>query len=324
MDFSAASSDRFEIVLRASTLSGFATCVLFTPLDVARHSAQAAISRKGGCTGFVTAARTAAKPGIVNLWRGLPPALALSTLNPLVFLLAYEQQKSSKGAFESALYARAAQVVLLQPFEVMRVIRQSSSCLVEGQGAHLQRSFRDIVYTDRPRSLWRALLPTMARDVTTSMLFLGAYTGLQRALLGSDPGDSAGNVGIQLAALGSASGAVAAAVTQPLDVVKTRMQVHQLVQPHRSGYTNLVPARFFRTLRDVHKMVGLGGLWTGVTARVLKAALSGLLLGPLYEFGQVVAEDAQRPQRMQLYLPQDPSGTIVHPRSYKSMYIEIK
>lgn len=194
---------------------------------------------------------------------------------------------------------------------------------------NLNRGLLTIFTGDRPRSMWRALVPTMARDLSTCGVFWGSYLALQR-VLGDAAGEddlaqaSAGSPAVRFAAMGTVSAIVASVVTQPLDVVKTRMQVHQLVRTDQQGFHKISPARFFKTLRQTKDIAGVKGLWTGCLARSLRAGAGGLLLGPLYEFGQLIADDSLRTVRKPLVLPRDPSETMVHPRAYQAMFIEIK
>ncbi|CAK0839833.1 unnamed protein product [Prorocentrum cordatum] len=236
------SHERGEIpeLLRAGCIGAAAACVVGTPLDVARHSAQAAVSKKSKQPAALGAAlRAAAEPGAVRgLWRGLAPALAHAALAPGAFLLSYELLKGDKTPFEAALQARAVQVVALQPLEFLRTCRQGGALLEPGATEHLRRSAWQVAVQDGgPKTLWRGLGPTLARDVLFTGTFLAAYIGFERARRGvGDDRDAAPVPAMELAAFGSAAAVAAAVVTQPFDVAKTRMQTHKLVQSNDEGY----------------------------------------------------------------------------------------
>lgn len=319
----------FLVLLQAGTIGSAAACVLSTPLDVARHSAQAAVAARRATPGFTEALRAAAQPAALRgLWRGLPWALGRASLSPVSFLLVYEQQKSDREAVEAGLVARAVQTTLVQPFEFMRVTRQATAVLAPSARAHLERGLWEIIVEDNLWSLWRSLVPTLARDLAAAGILWTSYIGLQQALCPDlEDGledERPGAQAIRFAGCASASAALAAFATQPLDAVKTRMQAHQLVRSNKDGYKKVQVARFFRTLRELHAAAGIRGLWTGGLARTLSAAACGLLLGPLFEYSQVVADDTRRPLRKPFILPEDPSQTIVHPRTTRSMFIEVK
>jgi len=268
----------------------------------------------------------------------------LAALSPVTFLLVYEQQKSFREVVEAGALARAVQTLLLHPFEMLRTCHQSGALLPEKVALHFSRGAWEIGTTDGWRSMWRGLIPTLLRDVPFSVFFWGSYIGLGRhAGLCSaappsreasfsvgfpDEDDIQGRESLRpnplgCALLASVCGAGAALATQPFDVVKTKMQAHQLIKSDRSGYRKVTVPRVTATFQEVYAMAGVRGLFTGSLARMLSASVGGLLLGPLFLFGQVLAEDSSRPLRTMFVIPEDPSRTIVHPRSYRSLNIEI-
>lgn len=316
--------DEFATLVRAGTLGSLAACALCTPLDVARHSAQASFAKRRPAIGFVEALRSASQLGVAGgLWRGVLPSLGHAALTPTLFLLAYEQQRVEKDALEAAACARIAATVLVQPVDLMRTCSQAGA----GPGAapHLERGMMQAIGSDGFRSLWRGLIPTLLRDVPASAAFWAAYAGLRRPVCGysADEPPNA-TVGVRAAALGAGCAVAAAVATQPFDVVKTRMQVHQLVRSEKAGWRKVTIARVAAKFSETHAAVGVRGFWIGGCARALKAGVHGLLLGPLFEFCHIVAEDYDRPARNIFVLPEDPSRTIVHPRSTKAMFIEVK
>jgi len=313
--------DEFSMLMRAGILGSVAACVISTPLDVARRSMQAAIAARKAPPSLREALSAASKQGVTGgLFRGFVPSVLHSALSPALWLVVYHSQKGQREAVEAAAVARAVQVVALQPLEFVRVCRQGGLLLSAGARAHLDRGLGEMIMSDGAGSFWRALVPTMLRDVTASVAFWQCYITLQASV---GPGLGEGSA-LHSAGLASASALLAAVATQPLDVAKTRMQVHQLMRSGEDGYKKVKQARFIATLREIWTAGGVRGLWTGCTARTSRAAFAGLLLGPLFQFGHVVAEDAVKPLRRALVLPPDPANTIVHPRSRRSMFIEVK
>ncbi|CAE8623730.1 unnamed protein product [Polarella glacialis] len=324
------SANEFSALLRGSTIGAVTLCVLGTPLDVARHASQAALSRSSQ-PGFTEALRAAASPSFRGLWRGLAPALCCSALAPATFLVAYEFQRGSTEAIEAGMVARAVQVIVTQPFSFLQTCRQATALLPGEKGAHLSRGTWEIMVEDGPRTLWRGLLPVLLRDVAASGIFWWSYLKLGDAIL--PPRDrieeefnpkAAQQRAMAAAGIGSVCAVTAAIATQPFDVVKTKMQIHQMMHTNRDGFRRQKVARFLATLKETFKATGWRGLWTGCGPRVVVAAAGGLLLGPIFEFGQLIAGDSVRPLRRPLNLPEDPTHTIVHPRSSKDMYIEVR
>eukprot|EP00930_Biecheleria_cincta_P008050 TRINITY_DN109392_c0_g1_i1.p1 TRINITY_DN109392_c0_g1~~TRINITY_DN109392_c0_g1_i1.p1 ORF type:complete len:330 (+),score=50.06 TRINITY_DN109392_c0_g1_i1:172-1161(+) len=325
------SSSEFTVLLRGSTLGGVVLCVAGTPLDVARHAVQAAASRKQPSPGFMEAFRASVAPATTGLWRGLTPAVAYSVTAPLAFLLGYEAQRGGTEVIQAGMAARAFQTAACQPFDFFRTCRQAVVLLPEKEQLHLLRSSWDVVTQDGPRTVWRGLIPTLWRDVPASGIFWWGYLGLSNAVLSNvehweetfDPA-AARKRALQSAGISSVCAAVAAVATQPLDVIKTKMQTYRMITSNREGFRRKKVQRFFKTIRDIYSALGWRGFWLGVAPRMVCAAVGGLLLGPFFEFGQLISEDSSRPLRRPLILGDDPGKTIVHPRSTRDMFIEVK
>lgn len=320
--------EEFTALLSAGTSSAVALSVLGLPLDVARHAAQAAISKKSPTPTLREALRAAAVPKS-GLFRGLWPALCCSSLSPLAFLLSYEVQRGSTQVLQAAMVAKAVQVAVVQPFDFLRVCRQAVVLLPEKQTTHLLRSPWEVASTEGLRSMWRGFIPTLLRDVPAAGCFWSSYMSLSAALLNEPFEEEFDKKAMQQRALSCAGissvcAAAAALLTQPMDVVKTRMQIHSVITSGKSGYKYYKVPRFWRTLREMISTAGWRSLWVGSTARVLTMATSGLLLGPLFEYAHLVSTDAPRPLRQRLVLGEDPGRTIVHPRSTRDMFIDVK
>lgn len=312
--------EELTVLLNACTLSSAVVCALSTPLDVARHSAQAAMAARKATPGLRESLSAAAQPRRLGLFRGLVPALSHAALSPSIFLFVYEVNKSEREAVEAGMIARAVQTSALQPLEFLRTIRQGGALLSPGPRQHLERGLWDIICSDGVKSLWRGGIATLARDVGASGVFWTSFITLRGV-----PGSESDTVSpVQSAGFAAAAAAVAAAVTQPLDVIKTRMQVNQMVTSGQDGYRKVRISRFFTTLSATYGAAGIAGFWTGGLARIGCSAAGGMFLGPLFEFGQLLAEDAARPVRKAFYLPPDTTNTIVHPRSQRAMFIEVK
>jgi len=318
----------FRALVQGGTAGAVALCVLGTPLDVARHAAQTVISKKRPYPGFREAFKASASP-LSGLYRGIGPALCFSVISPAAFLVAYEVQRGGTEVIQAGMFARAVQVIASQPFEYFRTSRQAVALLPEKERVHLVRTPWEVATGDGPRTLWRGLGPTLLRDVGASGLFWCSYLKLSETLLSADewqdldPG-AAQQRAVSSAAVGAACAAAAALATQPFDVVKTKMQTHQMITSDKAGYKKQKVMRFSKVLRATFRESGWRSLWVGGTARAVLAAASGLLLGPFFEYAQLIANDSQRPLRQRLVLGEDPSRIIVHPRSSKEMFIEVK
>lgn len=96
--------------------------------------------------------------------------------------------------------------------------------------------------------------------------------------------------------MGSFSGGIAAALTTPLDVVKTRLM---LAERSREGATEAasqalaadsatakgVNQRFLPTLQHIHRTEGIKGLYRGVVPRVIWISIGGAVFLGSFEIG---------------------------------------
>mmetsp|Transcript_229 Transcript_229/g.372 ORF Transcript_229/g.372 Transcript_229/m.372 type:complete len:324 (+) Transcript_229:132-1103(+) len=315
-------SSEMSVLIQIGTTGAVATCALLTPLDVVRHSAQAAIAKGSPVPGPLEALRAARQPGMRGLWRALPLSLGLAAFSPAIFLVTYELQKGSREALQAGLYARAAQISVLQPLEFLRTCRQATALVSTSEREYLMRGPWQVAMAEGVSSLWRGIIPTLLRDVPAVGIFWTSYSALQSSMLQSDQDVPPGGA-LQLSAASAACAALSAGLTQPFDVVKTRMQVARQTKSDHNGYRKVTIARVVPTLREVYKMAGVGGFWAGGVARAARAAIGGFLLGPIFEFGQLLSDDATRPVRKAFVVPDDPSRTIVHPRSYRALNVEV-
>lgn len=80
------------------------------------------------------------------------------------------------------------------------------------------------------------------------------------------------------AVCGSIAGAIAAAITTPLDVAKTRIMLSTKSALH-SGYSSTLP-----TVARVFREEGVAALFSGVTPRVLWIGFGGAVFLGVYDF----------------------------------------
>jgi len=136
----------------------------------------------------------------------------------------------------------------------------------------------EIIRQEGVAALWKGVKPSMARGLVYGGLRLGLYSPCRDALStlhislnasSSSPSGSpahappspTANLGLKAAA-GALSGGLAAALTSPTELVKTRQQAHA------SGSK---PA--FEIIRDVVRAGGVTALWRGATPGVIRASL---------------------------------------------------
>ena len=137
--------------------------------------------------------------------------------------------------------------------------------------AHLQLEKGSSMST-RVRMLWTGVGATLARDVPFSALYWGLLEPIRGRLLRDPQQVPASEIAFANLTAGAIAGGAAAAITTPLDVVKTRAQL--------SGKES---KPILRSLRELAAEGGVRSLFTGVGPRAARAAPACAIVVASYE-----------------------------------------
>eukprot|EP01132_Coremiostelium_polycephalum_P001991 gene1991-2452_t len=108
------------------------------------------------------------------------------------------------------------QVVATNPMEIVKIRMQ-----VSGSGGNKASSLGEVVRELGIRGLYKGTAATLLRDVPFSMVYFSVYGRTKQNLT-----DANGNIGIdRILFSGIFAGSCAAAISTPMDVIKTRLQV---------------------------------------------------------------------------------------------------
>ncbi|KAK4047354.1 Carrier protein, mitochondrial [Microbotryomycetes sp. JL221] len=248
--------------------------------------------------------------GVGALWRGTGPALVMSVPGQIVYMVGYDwgrrnllnhapnwaynnnetnsEQTLSKSYLTSVplvagSLSRTVVAILTSPLELVRTRIQSSSTNL---------NVFDIVYSLKQQgqmsSWFKGLTPTLLRDVPFSGIYWTMYETFKKTLTGGkglgegwETQSVSSEFGIAFVS-GSLSGMIAASLTNPFDVVKTRRQALDQQQQGRGGGSsttknmtrfhsqNSTPIKTFPLLIDIFKREGFKGLMSGLTPRLAK------------------------------------------------------
>lgn len=227
--------------------------------------------------------------GIRSLWSGLPPTLVMAVPATVIYFTAYDQLRDylharagSRGhhvPLVAGALARLGAVTVISPLELIRTKMQSRQLSYRELGACI----RSAVAQDGWLSLWRGWGPTVLRDVPFSALYWFCYELARERLCRRAHLDEA-TFAISFAS-GAVSGTVAAVLTLPFDVVKTRRQIEL-----GDGETLRVPASksssTWLLMQRIRAESGTRGLFAGFLPRVIKVAPACAIMISTYEFGK--------------------------------------
>ncbi|KAL1614995.1 Carrier protein, mitochondrial [Diplodia seriata] len=219
--------------------------------------------------------------------------------------------------------ARVLAAIAVSPIEMFRTRMQATHSPSSASGSHFRDTFKgmgDLVRQDGWISLWRGLGLTLWRDVPFSAIYWWGYESARNVI--TDERERMRGRGIERSrgsgaartrsrsrsrseedhtetlvdsfVAGATSGAVAAFVTTPFDVGKTRQQVVRHGGSKGSAGSVVSAIRpedqsIPRFLLHIFREQGLSGLFRGWSARCLKVAPACAIMISTYEMGKKMA-----------------------------------
>jgi len=136
----------------------------------------------------------------------------------------------------------------------------------------LTKTFNHIITIGGITRLWAGLPPTLLRDVPFSALYWGCYEGIKSkyAKYLGGPNSILSNF-----IAGAGGGVIAASITTPIDVIKTRRQMN--------AYSTNPPETIIKIFNNIIKDDGIFGLFKGIVPRTAKVAPACAIMITTYE-----------------------------------------
>ncbi|KAJ5142588.1 Mitochondrial substrate/solute carrier [Penicillium bovifimosum] len=271
--------------------------------------------------------KIARNEGTLTLWRGLSPTLMMGIPANVIYFAGYDwlrtddrspiKQRVAEGyaPLIAGSVARVAAAAATSPLEMFRTRLQA----IPGTGAgHFKATVEDLYHMTQAKgysSLWRGFTLTMWRDVPFSGLYWWGYEEVKKAMIaarqqslphvrsGQEPQESSVQAFLDSFISGAVSGSLAAFVTTPFDVGKTRQQVFRhsddrvptgtavpraALPPGKLAPEQLSLPKF---LMHIFREEGTAGLFRGWTARCLKVAPACAIMISTYELGKRMARE---------------------------------
>ncbi|KAF7239195.1 Solute carrier family 25 member 40 [Varanus komodoensis] len=236
--------------------------------------------------------------GIRSLWSGLPPTLSgLHSLKDTDKLEKVQKRaaKMIKGPetkpYEDQVKELVGAVTVISPLELIRTKMQSRPLSYRELSVCIQSA----VAQDGWLSLWRGLGPTMLRDVPFSALYWYNYELVKEHFCNRFHLDEATFM-VSFAA-GAISGMVAAILTLPFDVVKTKRQI-ELGDMETLGVSTSRSSSTWLLMQRIRAESGIRGLFAGFLPRVIKVAPACAIMISTYEFGKTFFQKMNEEQRL--------------------------
>ncbi|XP_017797717.1 PREDICTED: solute carrier family 25 member 38-like [Habropoda laboriosa] len=263
----------------AGSLSGTFSTILFQPLDLVKTRLQSRVNLhldtpRNGTLGTVI--HIIKNENVFGLWRGMTPSITrvvpgvglyFSSLHWLKHTLHLKDPLTPTEALLLGITARSMTAALLIPITVVKTRFESDVYRYKSVGQALKLIYKQ----EGVRGLSSGLIPTLLRDAPYSGLYLTFYTQLKNVISKTDLPCSISSAPIHFSC-GILAGIFASIVTQPADVIKTKIQLY----PNEfKGVRNAA----FR----VYKKYGMLGYFKGIVPRMLRRTLVTAMAWTVYE-----------------------------------------
>jgi hypothetical protein len=265
-----------------AAVAGMAGRVVAFPADTIK--VVASVSENGGAQGFVSAARSVLRSdGVAGFYRGIGISLAASAPGVALYISSYEFSKQRSGEalppvvryLGCGLFAEAVSCVVWVPMDIVKERLQSQHRDVVGRYRSSWHGVATLWRLEGLRGMYRGYFSTLASFGPFSAVY---FAGLEAARSRVDAAASpiaAAPPGVRTAVAAACANVLACVVTNPLEVAKTRYQVHRAVLEGPGGPQ--VTPQFRRSARSMtHALVdavrteGALAVWRrGLLARIL-------------------------------------------------------
>ncbi|KAL0278368.1 UNVERIFIED_CONTAM: hypothetical protein PYX00_000204 [Menopon gallinae] len=265
----------------AGSISGTCSTVIFQPLDLLKTRLQISLTAIGpgqsaGLVPLVT--NIVQHEQLFGLWKGMTPSLVrcvpgiglyFSSLHTLKSYWIKHTGKTSVEPYEAGLIgvaARSISGVILIPVTILKTRFESGVYRYKS----MTEAFQMIYKVEGPRGLCRGLIPTLFRDAPFSGLYLMFYTRTKQAIPSAWLEGSVSSV--SHFSCGVLAGILASFVTQPADVIKTKMQLYP------NEFKTITSALIY-----IHQKHGIEGYFKGLVPRMLRRTLMAAMAWTIYE-----------------------------------------
>ncbi|KAH9077040.1 S-adenosylmethionine transporter [Lactarius deliciosus] len=269
---SSVNSPTFSQSLIAGGLAGTSVDLLFYPIDSIKTRLQSdrGFYKAGGFRGVYN--------GVASVVVGSAPGAAVffCTYDTLKRVLPTPPHLAPVNHMISASIGEVAACLIRVPTEVIKTRSQASSY---GAMANSSLATAKLVWkADGLKGFYRGFGTTVMREIPFTSLQFPMYEFFKHRLSHLLYHKPSSLRPYEASLCGSAAGGIAAALTTPLDVLKTRVML-DLRDPSHPAY--LPP---LRRLRQIYVTEGIGSLFAGVVPRTMWISAGGAVFLGMYEW----------------------------------------
>lgn len=264
----------FRLALASGAIAGFTVDAVLFPLDTLKTRLQLSVAPK-------TPAAL-----LSGLYAGFGPAVVASAPAAAAFFGVYDYVKTvleKRAGSKKERYAPLCHVIAASlgdvagstvraPFEVIKQRLQSG--LYSGAGAAIRGTFANQGFAGFYTGYFSLIIRELPFDAIQFPLYEYLKTVASKRKNGKELQTWEASV------CGSIAGAVSAALTTPLDVVKTRLMTQSAVTPKYNGIVH--------GITTIAKEEGAQALMSGVVPRVIWISLGGAVFFGAYEAAKKV------------------------------------
>uniref|UniRef100_H2Y959 Mitochondrial S-adenosylmethionine carrier protein n=1 Tax=Ciona savignyi TaxID=51511 RepID=H2Y959_CIOSA len=253
--------------LVSGAVAGLSVDITLFPVDTIKTRLQS----KGG---FIKSG------GFKRIYSGIGPAALGSAPGAAVFFTIYDSTRSRLNRSDDSplrqlvvnmVAASVGEVVACLVRVPVEVIKQRTQV-----ASHMSstRIFLSCIRSEGIRGMYRGYHSTVLREIPFSLIQFPLWEYLKLSVARSRGGDSPEP--LESALCGFISGGIAAAVTTPLDVAKTRIMLAQRSDVAAAG--NII-----HVMNDVWRTGGFPALFSGVVPRVIWISVGGFVFLGMYD-----------------------------------------
>lgn len=284
----------FALQALAGGFAGVLEHTVMYPVDSLKTRVQCAGAGSSASRSVLrSVASISRQEGPLALWRGVSSVVLGAGPSHVIYFGLYEYLKQAMqagqqdgthrpvGVGAAATVATLVSEAVMNPFDVVKQRMQLALPATAPQGlpggppAGMVATGWRIYTTEGLGAFFSSYPTTVSMAIPFTVVNFVSYESLVTLVNPSGAYDPATHC-----VCGGLAGGLAAAVTTPLDCVKTLLQVHQI------NGSSVEVASFGRAIRIIHLHDGLAGFWRGLRPRVVYNIPSTALCWTAYEMAK--------------------------------------